>query len=61
MKTYYILGVNNFCKLPIPKDFDLIEVEAEDLNEAIKLASKNSDKRYFCSLKLKSLSREDFK
>ena len=60
MKTFYILGTNEFDKVPAPKDFDLFEVEANNLNEAIKLASKQSDKRYFCTLKLTSLNKEDF-
>lgn len=60
MKTFYVLGTNKLDKLPAPKDFDLFEIEAVDLNEAVKIASKKSDKRYFCALKLTSLTREDF-
>lgn len=59
MKTFYILGTNKLDKLPAPKDFDLFKIEAGDLNEAIKLACKKSDKRYFCTLKLTSLKKED--
>ena len=55
MKTFYILGTDNLDKLPAPEDFDLFEIEANELNEAVKIASKKSDKRYFCALKLTSL------
>lgn len=61
MKTFYILGTNKLDKMPAPKDFDLFEIEANDLNEAVKIASKKSDKRYFCALKLTSLNKEDLK
>ena len=60
MKTFYILGTNKLDKVPTPKDFDLFEIEAANLEDAIKLASKQSDKRYFCSVKLTSLNKEDF-
>ena len=60
MKTFYILGTNKLDKMPTPKDFDLFEVEANNLNEALIRASKKSDKRYFCALKLTLLNKEDF-
>ena len=60
MKTFYILGTNKLDKLPAPKDFDLFKVEASNFDAAVKLASKQSDKRYFCSVKLTDLSGEDF-
>lgn len=55
MKTYYILCSDHITEMPAPKDFDLFEIEAETLKDAISIATKNSNKRYFCSLKLTSL------
>ncbi len=60
MKTFYILGTNELDEAPTPKDFDLFEIEANGFYEAVKIASKKSDKRYFCALKLTSLNKEDF-
>lgn len=56
-KTFYILGTNKLGKLPTPKDFDLFEIEANDFDEAIKIACKKSDKRYFCALRLTQLKK----
>ena len=58
MKTFYILGTNKLDKLPTPKDFDLFKIEATNLDDAIKLASKQSDKRYFCSVNLTVLNKD---
>jgi len=58
MKTFYILGTDTFDKLPAPKDFDLFKVEATNPDDAIKLASKQSDKRYFCSVNLTVLNKD---
>lgn len=62
MRTFYILGINKSDKLlPNPKeDFDLFEIKADNLTDAMKLASKQSNKRYFCSLKLRVLDKEEF-
>lgn len=59
MKTFYILGTDTFDKLPAPKDFDLFKVEATNLIASSKLASKQSDKRYFCSINLTVLNNEE--
>lgn len=60
MKTYYILGTNKITKeLPVPKEMDLFEVQANSSQEAVKIASKKSDKRYFCCLNLTVLNKED--
>ena len=58
MKTFYILGINKLDKVPTSKDFDLFEIEATNLEDAIKLASKQSDKRYFCSVNLTALNKD---
>jgi len=60
MKIFYILGTNKLDKVPTPKDFDLFEIEATNLEDAVKIVSKKSNKRYFCSIKLTSLNKEDF-
>ena len=59
MKTFYILGTDIFDKLPAPKDFDLFKIEAINLDDAVKLASKQSDKRYFCSVHLTVLNKKE--
>lgn len=59
MKTFYILGTDTLDKLPTPKDFDLFKVEATNPDDAIKLVSKQSDKRYFCSINLTVLNKEE--
>jgi len=58
MKTFYILGTNTLDKVPTPKDFDLFKIEAVNLDDAVKLASKQSDKRYFCSVNLTVLNKD---
>lgn len=58
MRTFYILGSDTIKTIPAPKDFDLFEIEAETLKDAMSIAMKNSNKRYFCSLKLTSLIKE---
>ena len=61
MKNYYILGTNKPTKeFPVSKEIDLFEVQADSSQEAIKIASKKSDKRYFCCLNLTVLNKKDF-
>ena len=57
-ETFYILGTNKLDKVPAPKDFDLFKIEATNLDDAIKLAIKQSDKRYFCSINLTVINEE---
>jgi len=59
MRTFYILGTDELLPNIPPKDFDLVEIEADNLNEAMKLVSKQSNKRYFCSLNLKVVNKEN--
>ena len=59
MKVYYILGTSKTgYSTPRPQDYDLLEVAAESFQEAVKLASEKSDKRYFCALDLKPVNLE---